>query len=138
MRDFCDEYIYPDAQVSTLGTYTLEFSQVSRSCTRRMESAHPTTFSRRWRKSINYPRLRLLTRLFRRELNIHAMRLGPGKHLQGRVLMNGLVKPEQVRNNTTRTSNLLTTIIEFVVRLFPRGTFNLLTYWNLADLDWFS
>ncbi|KAJ7593030.1 peroxisomal acyl-CoA-dehydrogenase [Mycena floridula] len=29
------------------------------------------------------------------ELNIHAMRLGPGKHLQGRTLMNGLVKPEQ-------------------------------------------
>ncbi|KAF8623663.1 hypothetical protein AX17_007361 [Amanita inopinata Kibby_2008] len=29
------------------------------------------------------------------ELNIHAMRMGPGKHLQGRVLMNGLVKPEE-------------------------------------------
>ena len=30
-----------------------------------------------------------------RELNIHAMRLGPGKHLKGRILMNGLVKPEE-------------------------------------------
>ncbi|KAG6880115.1 hypothetical protein C0992_005822 [Termitomyces sp. T32_za158] len=29
------------------------------------------------------------------ELNIHAMRMGPGKHLKGRTLMNGLVKPEQ-------------------------------------------
>ncbi|PPQ69162.1 hypothetical protein CVT26_003536 [Gymnopilus dilepis] len=29
------------------------------------------------------------------ELNMHAMRMGPGKHLQGRVLMNGLVKPEE-------------------------------------------
>ncbi|KAF8348837.1 peroxisomal acyl-CoA-dehydrogenase [Amanita rubescens] len=29
------------------------------------------------------------------ELNIHAMRLGPGKHLKGRTLMNGLVKPEE-------------------------------------------
>ncbi|GLB40181.1 putative acyl-CoA dehydrogenase, C-terminal domain [Lyophyllum shimeji] len=28
-------------------------------------------------------------------LNILAMRLGPGKHLQGRILMNGLVKPEE-------------------------------------------
>ncbi|KIM39787.1 hypothetical protein M413DRAFT_183488 [Hebeloma cylindrosporum] len=28
------------------------------------------------------------------ELNMHAMRMGPGKHLQGRVLMNGLVTPE--------------------------------------------
>jgi hypothetical protein len=29
------------------------------------------------------------------ELNMHAMRMGPGKHLQGRVLMNGLVTPEE-------------------------------------------
>ena len=29
-------------------------------------------------------------------LNIIAMRLGPGKHLQGRILMNGIVKPEEV------------------------------------------
>ncbi|KAF8235811.1 acyl-CoA dehydrogenase NM domain-like protein [Tricholoma matsutake] len=27
--------------------------------------------------------------------NIHAMRLGPGEHLKGRVLMNGTVKPEE-------------------------------------------
>ncbi|KAL0954473.1 hypothetical protein HGRIS_003443 [Hohenbuehelia grisea] len=29
------------------------------------------------------------------ELNMHAMRMGPGKHLQGLTLMNGLVKPEE-------------------------------------------
>ncbi|KAL4064553.1 acyl-CoA dehydrogenase/oxidase [Scleroderma citrinum] len=29
------------------------------------------------------------------EINLHAMRLGPGKHLQGRVLMGGIVKPEE-------------------------------------------
>ncbi|KAF9038966.1 peroxisomal acyl-CoA-dehydrogenase [Hymenopellis radicata] len=29
------------------------------------------------------------------ELELHAMRLGPGKHLKGRKLMNGLVKPEE-------------------------------------------
>ena len=29
-----------------------------------------------------------------REMNIHAMRLGPGKHLQGRSLMGGIVSPE--------------------------------------------
>jgi hypothetical protein len=29
------------------------------------------------------------------EIEMHAMRLGPGKHLQGRVLMNGLVTPEE-------------------------------------------
>ena len=37
----------------------------------------------------------VLTWLRNRELNIHAMRLGPGKHLKGRTLMNGLVKPEE-------------------------------------------
>jgi len=30
-----------------------------------------------------------------RELEINAMRLGPGKHLKGRTLMGGLVKPEE-------------------------------------------
>jgi len=30
-----------------------------------------------------------------RAVNLHAMRMGPGKHLQGRTLMNGLVKPEE-------------------------------------------
>ncbi|KAI6008105.1 acyl-CoA dehydrogenase/oxidase [Pisolithus orientalis] len=29
------------------------------------------------------------------EMNLHAMRLGPGKHLKGRVLMGGIVKPEE-------------------------------------------
>ena len=28
-------------------------------------------------------------------MNIHAMRLGPGKHLKGLSLMGGLVKPEE-------------------------------------------
>lgn len=28
--------------------------------------------------------------------NIIAMRMGPGKHLKGRVLMDGIVKPEEV------------------------------------------
>lgn len=28
-------------------------------------------------------------------MNIIAMRLGPGKHLQGRTLMGGVVKPEE-------------------------------------------
>jgi hypothetical protein len=32
-----------------------------------------------------------------RAMEIHAMRLGPGKHLKGRTLMGGLVKPEEVR-----------------------------------------
>lgn len=37
----------------------------------------------------------LLTAFPLSELNMHAMRMGPGKHLQGLVLMNGLVTPEE-------------------------------------------
>lgn len=37
---------------------------------------------------------------YNRELNLHAMRMGPGKHLKGRTLMGGLVKPEQVSLTT--------------------------------------
>ena len=29
------------------------------------------------------------------EKNLHAMRLGPGKHLKGLILMDGIVKPEE-------------------------------------------
>jgi hypothetical protein len=32
------------------------------------------------------------------------MRLGPGKHLKGRTLMGGLVKPEEVRQISIRSS----------------------------------
>ena len=45
---------------------------------------------------------RLLTRVDRTtpesyfsEKNLHAMRLGPGKHLKGLTLMDGIVKPEE-------------------------------------------
>lgn len=31
------------------------------------------------------------------ELELHAMRMGPGKHLKGRKLFNGIVTPEEVR-----------------------------------------
>lgn len=34
-----------------------------------------------------------------REMNLHAMRMGPGKHLKGLKLMNGLVTPEEVRQS---------------------------------------
>lgn len=35
-----------------------------------------------------------------RELNIHAMRMGPGKHLKGLTLMGGAVAPEEVRGSS--------------------------------------
>jgi len=47
--------------------------------------------------------------------NIHAMRLGPGEHLKGRVLMNGTVKPEEVRD----IPDAYYMLIVLPVRLFP-------------------
>jgi len=35
-----------------------------------------------------------------RELNVHAMRMGPGKHLKGLTLMGGAVTPEEVRGSS--------------------------------------
>ncbi len=40
------------------------------------------------------PSQKVLTALA--EMNIIGMRLGPGKHLEGRILMGGIVKPEEV------------------------------------------
>jgi alkylation response protein AidB-like acyl-CoA dehydrogenase len=39
--------------------------------------------------------LRILTSLAFRQLNINAMRMGPGPHLKGLKLMNGVVSPEE-------------------------------------------
>ena len=58
-----------------------------------------TTFSKRhWHNDVSLP---ILLRMLHnpvslcRGLNMHAMRMGPGKHLKGLTLMNGLVKPEE-------------------------------------------
>ncbi|TFY56995.1 hypothetical protein EVG20_g8714 [Dentipellis fragilis] len=61
MRQFVDEYVYPDAQAREL-----DEKRASQEVIDKMA-----------------------------ELNLHAMRLGPGKHLKGLTLMNGLVKPEE-------------------------------------------
>ena len=53
------------------------------------------------------------------EKNIHAMRMGPGKHLKGRVLMDGLVKPEEVSAIVYQGLRIINDAIH-IVRLFPR------------------
>ena len=40
-------------------------------------------------------------------MEIHAMRMGPGKHLKGRTLMGGAVKPEEVSFTITRAPIIL-------------------------------
>jgi predicted heme/steroid binding protein len=47
------------------------------------------------------------------EVNMHAMRMGPGKHLIGLKLMNGLVAPEEVRKKYSG---------EFIFQYFPSLT----------------
>lgn len=44
-------------------------------------------------------------------VNLHAMRLGPGKHLKGKTLFNGVVLPEEVRTLVTSSSRCLDLII---------------------------
>ncbi|EJF64663.1 peroxisomal acyl-CoA-dehydrogenase [Dichomitus squalens LYAD-421 SS1] len=61
VRQFVDEYIYPDAQE------------------RELDGKRPSQS--------------VLDKMAEHEL--HAMRLGPGKHLQGRTLFGGIVKPEE-------------------------------------------
>ena len=39
--------------------------------------------------------IRTTLKLYFSEKNLHAMRLGPGKHLKGLTLMDGIVKPEE-------------------------------------------
>ena len=46
-----------------------------------------------------------------RELNLHAMRLGPGKHLRGLTLMNGLVTPEEVWFFSSRLRQVLICVL---------------------------
>jgi hypothetical protein len=40
------------------------------------------------------------------EVNLNAMRLGPGKHLKGLSLFHGLVKPEEVGLTLSTQTNL--------------------------------
>jgi hypothetical protein len=64
-----------------------------------MGSDPARTFLTRWRMlEIACPLLLNLTRICS-EVNLHAMRLGPGKHLKGLSLFHGLVKPEEVSFN---------------------------------------
>jgi hypothetical protein len=77
-------------------------SSLTRWCTLTRRSASlmgsdpARTFLTRWRMpEIAYTPLWDLTRICS-EVNLHAMRLGPGKHLKGLSLFHGLVKPEEV------------------------------------------
>jgi hypothetical protein len=53
------------------------------------------------------------------KLNITAMRMGPGKHLQGRVLMNGVVKPEEVFCSPKHFLYKPVLMFALLVRLLP-------------------
>ena len=59
-------------------------------------------------------------REFCSEVNLHAMRLGPGKHLKGLSLFNGLVKPEEV-GPVVFFLEMVFIMFSLLVRLLPRG-----------------
>src|ERR1700722_10472179 len=60
------------------------------------------------------------------QLNLHAMRMGPGKHLKGLTLWNGLVKPEEV------CFSLLTH--DFAALSSPLTSSSLITFTRLGSL----
>lgn len=56
------------------------------------------------------------------QVNLIAMRLGPGKHLEGRVLMNGIVKPEEVSISSRLQVKCVTKVAHVApVRPIPRA-----------------
>ena len=59
--------------------------------------------------------------IFCSEVNLHAMRLGPGKHLKGLSLFNGLVKPEEVSLVVFFLEMVFMIYFLLPVRLLPRG-----------------
>lgn len=64
----------------------------------------------RWRKYPYSAQRIARTEFHGRAVNLHAMRMGPGKHLQGLTLMGGIVKPEEVGlriEKTTRSRRFL-------------------------------
>ncbi|THH28855.1 hypothetical protein EUX98_g5336 [Antrodiella citrinella] len=79
VRMFFDDHVYPDAQASLflislwayLTSHTLQL--------RELDGKRPSQ--------------EVFDKMA--EVNLHAMRMGPGKHLKGLKLMNGLVKPEE-------------------------------------------
>jgi len=76
-----DEVIAPDATLNGP-----RGKRPSPEVYKKMEYVHP-----------RFPRaLRQLMSLVNSELNLFAMAMGPGKHLKGLKLMNGLIAPEEV------------------------------------------
>jgi hypothetical protein len=110
--EVCEVFVLPSFFISCLSAHCLALWSVRilrdsrrflmRSFTPTRRSASSTendpanTFSTRWRTTRDSPLLQsILTRVCS-EVNLHAMRLGPGKHLKVLSLFHGLVKPEEV------------------------------------------
>lgn len=89
-----DEWVYPDAQVSFLLRWDMLLAEIL-SQAREEDGKRPDQKVFDKMAYVNKPHL-YQTLIFRlSEYNIHAMRLGPGKHLKGLTLMKGIVKPEE-------------------------------------------
>jgi len=81
MRKFHDEVIYPDAQAREEDGKRPSLEVIHK-------MAYVICFF--WLDT------RFIRKVWIREVNLHAMRTGPGKHLKGLTLMGGVVKPEEV------------------------------------------
>ena len=87
MRKFVDDYLFEDAQVRI---NSLEFVGL------RVDSK--TIFVQAREADGKRPSQAVIDKMA--ELQLHAMRMGRGKHLQGRKLFNGIVTPEEVSSDS--------------------------------------
>ena len=62
---------------------------------------------------------------------VHAMRLGPGKHLKGRTLFDGVVKPEEVRGHCP-----FPPFAAFVDLVFDSLTTSMSPWYILSSQEW--
>lgn len=63
------------------------------------------------------------------------MRMGPGKHLKGLTLMNGIVSPEEVCFLCHESSHCIKHLTFLLVRLLPRGMLVILPTSRLGTFD---
>jgi hypothetical protein len=100
VRQFFDDYIYQESEVRAVSLTACLEAQLRLFALLVARSRWKATLSGCFRQDGVRPYRflivhRVLNTWLLSETNIHAMRLGPGKHLQGRTLLGGAFKPEE-------------------------------------------
>lgn len=128
MRKFVDEIVYPDAQVCWSNSFNGHLQSLnSRLQAREEDGKQPSLSVIQAMAWVVIFLSRVYTHICSSDQNIHAMRMGPGKHLKGLQLLGG-VKPEEVSLLLNLSFTAFSHHCFPQVRLFPRG-------WPFAPLE---